>query len=93
LQHWSRKVDQVSYRSPADALPGIDPSIVAEAAANATMFSAGVTYSNPGRLRQGGTGLPVDASMGYERVIRSGSGTVPNAHGVRGSFRVYFGLW
>jgi hypothetical protein len=93
LQHWSRKVDQVSYRSPADALPGIDPSIVAEPAANATMFSAGVTYSNPGRLQAGGTGLPVDAGMSYERVIRSGRGTVPNAHRVRGSFRVYFGLW
>jgi hypothetical protein len=93
LQHWSRKADQVSYRSPADALPGIDPSIVAEPAANATMFSAGVTYSNPGRLQAAGTGLPVDAGMSYERVIRSGSGTVPNAHRVRGSFRVYFGLW
>jgi hypothetical protein len=84
LQHWSRKVDQVSYRSPADALPGVDPSIVAEARANATMFSAGVTYSNPGRLRPGGTGLPIDAGWSYERVIRSGSG---------GRFRVYFGLW
>jgi hypothetical protein len=93
LQHWSRKVDQVSYRSSADALPGIDPSIVAEPAANATMFSAGVTYSNPGRLQARGTGLPVDAGMSYERVIRSGRGTVPNAHRVRGSFRVYFGLW
>jgi hypothetical protein len=93
LQRWSRKVDQVSYRSPADALPGVDPSVLADAAANATMFSAGVTYSNPGRLRRGGSGLPVDAGWSYERVIRSGSGTVPNAHRVRGSFRVYFGLW
>ena len=93
LQHWSRKLDQVSYRSPADALPGVDPSIVAEAAANATMFSAGVTYSNPGGLRRGGTGLPIDAGWSYERVIRSGKGTVPNAHRVQGKFRVYFGLW
>jgi hypothetical protein len=93
VQHWTRKVDQVSYRSPADALPGIDPSIVAESAANATMFSAGMTYSNPGRLRRGGSGLPVDAGWSYERVIRSGNGTVPNAHRVLGRFRVYFGIW
>jgi hypothetical protein len=93
VQHWSRKADQVSYRSPADALPGVDPSIVAEAAADATLFSAGMTYSNPGRLGIEGKGLPVDAGWSYERVIRSGKGTIPNAHRVRGSFRVYFGLW
>ena len=93
LQHWSRKMDQVSYRSPADTLPGVDPSVVAEAAANATIFSAGMTYSNPGRLRSGGTGLPIDAGWSYERVIRSGKGTVPNAHRVQGKFRVYLGLW
>jgi hypothetical protein len=93
LQHWSRKADQVSYRSAADALPGVDPSIVAEGPSDATMFSAGVTYSNPGRLGKEGGGLPVDAGWSYERVIRSGKGTVPNAHRVRGSFRLYFGLW
>ncbi len=94
LQHWSRKVDQVSYRSPADALPGIEPALLAtETAANATVLSAGVTYSNPGRLRAGGTGLPIDAGWSYERIIRSGSGTVPNTHRVQGKLRMYFGLW
>jgi hypothetical protein len=94
VQHWSRKVDQVSYRSPVDALPGVDPGVLAEErAANATLLSAGITYSNPGGLRPGGTGLPVDASWAYERVLRSGSGRVPDSHRVRGQFRVYFGLW
>lgn len=94
LQHWSRKVDQVSYRSPADALPGVDPGVLAEeTSANATVLSAGIIYSNPGRLRPGGTGLPVDASWAYERVVRSGNGRVPNAHRIRGRLRMYFGLW
>lgn len=94
VQHWSRKEDQVSYRSPSDALPGVDASVLAdETAANATVLSVGLTYSNPGGLRLGGTGLPVDAGWAYERVIRSGSGRVPNAHRVRGRFRMYFGLW
>ena len=94
LQHWSRKTDGVSYRSPGDALPGVDPGVLAEGtAANATVLSAGMTYANQGRLRPGGTGLPVEASWGYERVLRSGNGLVPNAHRVRGQFRMYFGLW
>jgi len=94
LQHWTRKTDQVSYPSPADALPGVDASVLAEeTAANATLLSAGITYSNPGRLRRGGTGLPVDASWSYERVLRSTKGRVPDTHRVRAQLKMYFGLW
>ena len=94
LQHWTRKTDEVSYASPADALSGVDASVLAEeTAANATLLSAGITYSNPGRFRAGGVGLPVDASWSYERVLRSGKGRVPDTHRVRASLRMYFGLW
>jgi hypothetical protein len=94
VQHWTRQVDQVSYPSPSDALPGVDASLLAEeTAANATLLSAGITYSNPGRLRPGGTGLPVDASWSYERVLRSGKGRVPDSRRVLARFRLYFGLW
>jgi hypothetical protein len=94
LQHWSRGSDRVSYASPADALPGVDPGILAEdSKVNATMLSLGVTYANPGRLRPGGKGLPVDASWSYERVLRAGGGRVPDSHAIKGRFRVYFGVW
>jgi hypothetical protein len=94
LQYWNRQSDQVSYASPTDALPGVDPSVLAiETAANATMLSAGITYSNPGGLKPGGTGLPVDASWSYERVLRSSKGRVPDTHRVQARFRMYFGLW
>jgi hypothetical protein len=94
IQHWSRKVDEVTYASPSDALPGIDAGVLAErTAANATILSVGVTYSNPGGVKARGTGLPVDASWSYERVIRSGNGVVPDSHRIRGQFRMYFGLW
>ena len=46
--------------------------------ANATVLSVGITYANPGGLRPGGTGLPVDASWSYERVLRAGGGIVPD---------------
>jgi hypothetical protein len=87
-------MDQVSYRSPADALPGIDPGLPAEETrTNATLLSAGITYSNPGGLQPGGTGLPVDASWSYQRVLRAGGGRVPATHRMTGQFRLYFGLW
>jgi hypothetical protein len=53
----------------------------------------GITYANPGKLRRGGTGWPVDASWSYERVLRAGGERVPDSHAVRGQLRVYFGLW
>jgi hypothetical protein len=94
LEHWSRSADAYSYSSPADALPGIDANVLAEDSnANATVLTVGITYANPGGLRRGGTGLPVDASWRYERILRSGGGRVPDTHAVRGQFRVYFGVW
>jgi hypothetical protein len=94
VEHWSRKTDVVTYATPAGALPGVDPNVLAEeSSANATMLSLGITYANPGGLRPGGTGLPVEASWSYERVLRAGGGRLPDTHVVRGKFRVYFGLW
>lgn len=94
LEHWTRSTDRFSYASPADVLPGIDPSILAEESkANATMLSLGITYANPGGLRPAGRGLPVDASWAYERVLRAGGGRVPDSHRVAARFRVYFGVW
>jgi hypothetical protein len=94
LEHWSRKTDQVSYASSATPIAGVDASVMAEGtSASATVLSVGITYANPGRLRPGGTGMPVDASWSYERVLRTGGGRVPDTHAMRGRFRVYFGLW
>jgi hypothetical protein len=94
VEHWARSTDRFSYASPADALPGIDPNILgAESKANATMLSVGITYANPGGLRPGGKGLPVDASWAYERVLRAGGGSVPDTHRVAARFRMYFGVW
>jgi hypothetical protein len=94
VDHWYRKSDVVGYSTPAGAIPGVDPSVLSqESSANATTLSLGVTYANPGGLRPGGTGLPVDASWSYERVLRAGGGRVQDIHAVRGRFRVYFRLW
>jgi hypothetical protein len=94
LEHWTRSTDRFSYASPANALPGVDPNILAEESkANATMLSVGITYANPGGLRPGGSGLPVDASWAYERVLRAGGGRVPDTHRVAARFRMYFGVW
>jgi len=92
--HWSRSEDKVSYLTPADEIPGVDASVLAQdSKASATVLGIGLTYSNAGRLRPGGNGLPVDASWTYERVVRTTGGIVPDRHTMQARFRLYFDLF
>jgi hypothetical protein len=92
--HWSRGEDEVSYLSAADEIPGVDASVLAQdSKASATVLGIGITYSSPGKFREGGRGLPVDASWGYERVVRTTGGIVPDRHTFRARFRAYFGIF
>ena len=92
--HWSRGADEASYPSPADSVPGVAASVVADdTRASATVLGIGLTYSNPGRLRPGGSGLPVDAGWMYERVVHASGGIVPDRHRMRAMLRLYFGVF
>jgi hypothetical protein len=94
VERWSKGEDAFEYRSAADAIPGVDASVLAqETDASATLLSVGVTYSNPGALRPGGTGLPVDAGWTYERIVSASGGIVPDTHRIRARLRVYFDVW
>jgi hypothetical protein len=92
--HWSRREDEVSYLTPDDEIPGVDASVLAQdTKASATVLGIGITYSNAGKFRQGGRGMPVDASWGYERIVRTSGGIVPDRHTFRARFRAYFGIF
>jgi hypothetical protein len=94
LERWSKGMDAVEYRSEADAIPGVDASVLAQDTdASATLVSFGVSYSNPGALRPGGTGLPVDAGWTYERIVSASGGIVPDTHRIRARLRLYFDVW
>lgn len=94
LERWSRGEDAAEFRSAADAIPGVDPAVLVQGTdASATLVSIGVTYSNPGALRPGGTGLPVDAGWTYERVIAASGGIVPDTHRLKARLRLYFDVW
>ena len=92
--HWSRKADAVSYATADDAIPGVDASVLAQdTKASATTLGFGLTYSSQGKFREGGKGMPLDASWTYERVVRASGGIVPVKHSFRARFRVYFGVF
>jgi hypothetical protein len=94
VERWSKGQDAVSYRSAADAIPGVDPTVLElETEASAVVAGIGLTYSNPGSLRPGGTGLPVDAGWTYERVVSASGGILPDLHRIRARLRLYFDIW
>jgi len=94
VTHWSRGADAVTYATPASEIPGVDASVLAvDTKATATVLGIGLTYANPGALRPGGRGLPVDAGWIYERVVKATGGRVANAHAMTARLRVYFGLF
>jgi hypothetical protein len=92
LERWSKGQDAAEFAGTV--LPGVDPSVMTlETDASATVVSFGVTYSNPGALRPGGTGLPVDAGWTYERIVSASGGIVPDVHRIRSRVRLYFDIW
>jgi hypothetical protein len=94
IRHWSRGADAVSYATPDDSISDVSAAVLEEdTRANATVVGIGLTYSSPGALRPGGTGLPVDAGWSYERVVKAGGGRVPNRHTIRAMFREYYRLF
>jgi hypothetical protein len=91
---WTHGADEVSYLTGEDEIPGVDAAVLAQGSkASVTMLGIGVTYSSPGRFREGGSGMPVDASFGYERIVRESDGIVPDRHAFRARFRTYFRLF
>jgi hypothetical protein len=91
---WARGEDKVSYLTPDDEIPGVDAAVLAQdTKASVTMLGIGITYSSPGRFREGGSGMPVDASWSYERIVRESDGIVPDRHAFRARFRAYFRLF
>ena len=94
VERWSKGDDAAEYQTEADAIPGVDANVLTqESGASAIVAGIGLTYSNPGALRPGGRGLPVDAGWTYERVVSASGGIVPDVHRLRARLRLYFDVW
>jgi hypothetical protein len=87
-------VDDFQYASPADAIPGLDPAIMADGTQrDMVIIGGGISYSSPSASDPLGKGLPIEATWTYEQVVSSGTGVVPKNIIVRGGIRLYFNLW
>jgi hypothetical protein len=91
LRWWRRGAD--AWSAPGGAT---DPAITAMGAnteASAVVVGAGLAYAHHGVHVDGVPRMPVEAGLGIERTVASGSGLVAKALTTRVWFRVYGRLW
>jgi len=94
LDYWRRGEDRYSYVTGQPPIPDVDIQVLAAGSrSTALLVAGGISYAHAGIDKRGRTRLPLDASLRYERIIRSGTGIVPDANTVRIDLRFYTGLW
>lgn len=90
VRHWSKGVDKYTFARPVTPIPGLNPDDLAiDSKQNGTAFSAGLSFSHDGRRADGTRGLPMDASLKWEKTTRSSLGRVPVNESVTVMLRFY----
>ncbi|MBM4186552.1 MAG: hypothetical protein FJ206_04490 [Gemmatimonadetes bacterium] len=91
---WARQADRFEYAAGQPPIEGVDIGVLSLGSkSDAVLISGGVSYSHSGQNKRGLFGLPMDASLRYERIARSGTGVVPDLNSVRVDLRLYSRLW
>ncbi len=90
----TRGTDDVQYASPADSIPGVPASLLAEGTgASRLLLSLGVTYASSGQKADGTNGKPLDAGVRWETTVASSGGIVAKWSSLIFFVRVYGKLW
>ncbi len=90
LTHWRKQADRYTYAPGQEAIPGLDPSVLAAGTkANATILSGGLSLSHPGIRRNGTVGMPLDAQVSAWMVVGSSEGQVEAKRSVVFLLRLY----
>jgi hypothetical protein len=90
----SQGEDEVQYATPADSLPGVPASILAEGTgASRLLLSIGLTYSSSGQHADGTGGIPLDAGWRWETTVASSGGLATKWSAIIFFARVYAKIW
>jgi hypothetical protein len=86
--------DDVQYASPADSVPGVPASALAEGTgASRLLLSIGLTYSSSGQRADGTGGIPLDAGWRWETTVASSGGIATKWSAIIFFARVYAKIW
>ncbi|HJR33702.1 MAG TPA: hypothetical protein VJ817_02045 [Gemmatimonadales bacterium] len=90
VRRWSKGADSYDYTRSQAPIDGLSPDVLAIGSKeNATLLSASLSFSHQGIRKDGSIGLPMDASVRWERVIGSSLGRVPERHTIAVQLRLY----
>lgn len=86
--------DEVQYTTPADSVPGIPASVLAEGTgASRLLLSIGLTYSSSGQRADGTNGIPLDAGWRWETTVASSGGIATKWSAIIFFARLYARIW
>ena len=92
--YWRRQSDKFDYVAGQPPIAGANLSDLAVGTkSDALLLSGGISYNHAGQDKLGVFKLPLDASLRYQRILRSTTGIVPDASTVQIELRFYTRLW
>jgi hypothetical protein len=90
IRRWSKSADTYRYLQSQAPIDGTSPEVLALGSKeNGTVISLGVSLAHDGRRKDGTTGLPMDASLRWEKVVGSSLGRVAAKESVVAGIRFY----
>ncbi|HEX7024575.1 MAG TPA: hypothetical protein VF187_07135 [Gemmatimonadales bacterium] len=90
IRRWSKSADTYRYAQSQAPIDGTSPEVLALGSkANGTVVSLGLSLAHDGRRKDGTTGLPMDASLRWEKVVGSTLGRVAAKESVVAGIRFY----
>ena len=90
VHHWSKAADTYTYVLNQPPIEGTTPDVLAIGTKeNGTRINAFLSFAHDGRRKDGTVGMPMDASIRWEKVIGSSLGRVPAKNSIVAQLRLY----
>ena len=90
VHRWSKAADEYTYVVNQEPIEGTTPEVLAIGSKeNGTRINAFLSFAHDGRRKDGSVGLPMDASIRWEKVVGSSLGRVPAKNSVVAQLRLY----
>ncbi len=94
VQYYRKGLDTYSYAAGQAPIPGVDVGVLAEGSRQqAFLLGGAVSYAHSGVDKRGRQKRPMEASIRYQRIVRSSTGLMPDANQVQLSLHFYTRIW
>lgn len=94
VHYYRRGVDRYEYAAGQTPIAGVGADVLAAGSRQGALLMGGaLSYAHSGLDKRGQQKLPLEASLRYQRIVRSHQGILPDANQVLLSLKFYTRLW